>query len=151
VGGRLTLDPTTYKGDARRILRVTRKILSDSPSSFLVYATDGAAPQGDGNNLEHWYATAMVAYHQGSEVRHSERLIGTKAGDLLAAPRPSDSGRNYCNNDGLASKRKAGPGQPHYRHKLRRLRQQASQFRLRNPFPSLSRMPLTSSSTLSPG
>jgi hypothetical protein len=65
-----------------------REILSvlESPQVLLIYAADGTASQGEDNGLEHWYATAAVAYHQGTEVRHSERLIGTqKVGNLMPA------------------------------------------------------------------
>jgi hypothetical protein len=57
-----------------------------SRHTLLVYATDGAASQGEGNNLEVWHATAAVAYHQRAEARHGEKLIGTEqAGNLVVA------------------------------------------------------------------
>jgi hypothetical protein len=69
----------------------------------MVYTVDGTAPQGEGNDLEHWYATAAVTYYQGTEVRHSERLIGTqKAGNLLHNP-------GAANTQRLASRGEAYP------------------------------------------
>ena len=85
-GNRLLLDPSTCRGNAR--LALTREIhsLSTAAHTLLLFAAEGTAIQGEDNNAKQWHATAVVAYHQGPEVRHGERLIGTDmAGDLIAA------------------------------------------------------------------
>lgn len=54
-----------------------------SPGSLLVYGTDITAPQAEGSNLEHCYATTAVAYHHETrEVWRCTRLVDTeKAGN----------------------------------------------------------------------
>ena len=85
-GGRLTLDPSTGKGEARKAITEDLATIAKSPQALLVFATDGEATQGEGDNATHWHATSAVVYHQGVEVRHSERLIGTSAaGNLIYA------------------------------------------------------------------
>ncbi|KAI0255563.1 hypothetical protein BJV78DRAFT_1176767 [Lactifluus subvellereus] len=60
-------------GDARCALTEEICTLAGSTSTLLIFATD-------------WHATSAVAYHQGPEVRHSERLVRTEsAGNLIAA------------------------------------------------------------------
>lgn len=71
-GGRLTFDLTTSQRNARRIL--TREICAIPDSPQFVYTTGGTAPQGEGDDMEQWYVTMAVVYHQGSEARHTTRL-----------------------------------------------------------------------------
>jgi hypothetical protein len=75
-----------------------------------------SASQGEGNNLEVWYATATVAYHQGAEVRHGERPIGTEQAGNLVAARALESAATLAQLR-LASRREANPRQPHRLHK----------------------------------
>jgi len=67
-GNRLAMDSTISttckcKRDSRRTLIREIHTLSGSESSqvLLVYAADGTAPQGEGNDLQHWYAVRKAS------------------------------------------------------------------------------------------
>jgi hypothetical protein len=85
-GDRLLLDPSTCKGNARLALVQEIHSLSTAAHTLLLFATEGTATQGEGNKAKLWHATSVIAYHQGPEAHHGERLIGMDmAGDLIAA------------------------------------------------------------------
>jgi hypothetical protein len=63
-------------GPRRRAITQEIHTLSESLHTLLIYAADEAASQSMGQHGR-VVATTVVAYYQGTEVQHGERLVGT--------------------------------------------------------------------------